>query len=189
MGCIFGPLVTACVALDPNSRWSDHRITDSKKMAHKVIYEIAPIIQEKVLSFGIGIIPIEQLNKTANVFESDKIAMRLAYLDCIKKMTKLNGNSHIYIDGRIQVNFGKNTTCKAIIKGDSLVFGISCASVIAKNYRDQMMFELAENHKYGQYGIDQHKGYGTKLHYERLKQYGVSDQHRIFYLRNFKQNE
>ena len=47
--------------------------------------------------------------------------------------------------------------------------------------RDRFMLQMAE--QYPEYGFEQHKGYGTKLHYERLRQYGPSPIHRPSFLR------
>jgi len=63
-----------------------------------------------------------------------------------------------------------------IISGDKKVFSIACASIVAKVTRDKIMTDL---HKiYPQYGFNQHKGYGTKLHFAKLAQCGVSPVHR-----------
>jgi ribonuclease HII len=66
---------------------------------------------------------------------------------------------------------------KNIIRGDDLVFSIAAASIIAKVTRDRLMEKIHE--QYPQYGFDQHKGYGTKLHLENLKKYGPCPIHRF----------
>ena len=68
-----------------------------------------------------------------------------------------------------------------VIKGDATSASISAASVLAKVSRDRYMKELAE--KYPQYAFEQHKGYGTKLHYEKLEEFGVSEVHRKTFLK------
>ena len=65
---------------------------------------------------------------------------------------------------------------EAIIKGDDKVQAISAASILAKVERDHQMIKLHE--EYPQYGFDRHKGYGTKVHVEALKQHGACPQHR-----------
>jgi ribonuclease HII len=67
----------------------------------------------------------------------------------------------------------------AIIKGDDKVDAISAASILAKTARDASLMEL--HAKYPQYAFDQHKGYPTALHLERLREHGVSPVHRLTY--------
>ena len=59
-----------------------------------------------------------------------------------------------------------------VIKGDSLSMSIAAASILAKVSRDHCMMEMAQ--VYPEYAFEKHKGYGTKLHYERLRAYGPS---------------
>ena len=68
-----------------------------------------------------------------------------------------------------------------VIKGDAKSMSIAAASVLAKVSRDRFMLEMAE--KYPQYEFARHKGYGTKLHYEKIAQYGVCDIHRRTFLK------
>ncbi len=65
-----------------------------------------------------------------------------------------------------------------IIAGDRASLTISAASIVAKIFRDNLMYDLGKQMNYINYGFAQHKGYGTKLHMERIKQYGVSNIHR-----------
>ncbi len=71
---------------------------------------------------------------------------------------------------------------RTVIKGDSLSANISAASILAKVSRDRYMLRIAE--EYPQYAFERHKGYGTKLHYERLRQYGPCPVHRRSFLKN-----
>ena len=72
----------------------------------------------------------------------------------------------------------------AIIKGDESCYSIACASIIAKVYRDDLCNKWAE--EYPHYGIEKHKGYGTKYHREALKAYGPTNMHRKTFLKNMK---
>ena len=71
-------------------------------------------------------------------------------------------------------------TC--VIKGDSLSASIAAASILAKVSRDHWMMDAAK--EYPQYRFEQHKGYGTKLHYELLREHGPSPIHRRSFLKN-----
>ena len=68
-----------------------------------------------------------------------------------------------------------------MVKGDSLSASIAAASILAKVTRDDYVLELAE--AYPDYHFEVHKGYGTKLHYEKLAQYGPSPIHRMTFLK------
>ena len=74
------------------------------------------------------------------------------------------------------------TPHRTIVKGDSLSASIAAASILAKVSRDRYMKEIAA--QYPQYEFDRHKGYGTKRHYELLRQYGPSPIHRRTFLKN-----
>ena len=74
------------------------------------------------------------------------------------------------------------TPHRCIVKGDSLSASIAAASILAKVSRDHFMLEMAK--EYPQYAFERHKGYGTKLHYERLREYGPSPIHRRSFLKN-----
>ena len=76
-----------------------------------------------------------------------------------------------------------NIEGETAVKGDALSPSIAAASILAKVSRDRFMLELDK--KYPQYKFSQHKGYGTKLHYEMLTEYGVSDCHRMSFLKSF----
>ena len=72
--------------------------------------------------------------------------------------------------------------CETVVKGDSKSCSIAAASILAKVTRDRLMLEYDK--KYPQYHFAQHKGYGTKAHYEAIKQYGVCEIHRLSFLKN-----
>ena len=69
---------------------------------------------------------------------------------------------------------------QTVVKGDSKSASIAAASILAKVCRDRHMVEM--DRQYPQYGFAQHKGYPTKLHYERLRQYGPCPIHRKTFL-------
>ena len=75
---------------------------------------------------------------------------------------------------------------ETIKKGDALSYSIACASIIAKVYRDKLMEEYSKI--YPQYGFEKHKGYGTKLHIQKILECGLSPIHRRTFTKNFKVN-
>ena len=84
---------------------------------------------------------------------------------------------YLLIDGNMIIDL--ETSAESIIKGDSKSASIAAASIIAKVTRDRIMKKLHD--EYPQYGFDKHKGYPTKLHVERLCEYGVLPVHRKSY--------
>ena len=76
---------------------------------------------------------------------------------------------------------GLSVPSKAIIKGDSLSASIAAASIMAKVSRDRYMLSLDE--QYPEYCFKKHKGYGTKLHYEKIREFGISPVHRKTFLK------
>lgn len=78
-----------------------------------------------------------------------------------------------------------STSHRCIVKGDSLSASVAAASILAKVSRDRFMLEMAE--KYPEYRFEQHKGYGTKLHYEMLDKYGPSPIHRRSFLKSWEE--
>ncbi|WP_038041997.1 ribonuclease HII, partial [Thermodesulfobacterium hveragerdense] len=68
---------------------------------------------------------------------------------------------------------------KAIVDGDKVCLSISVASILAKVARDKYMEKIDE--LYPQYEFSKHKGYATKLHFEKIKKYGLSSIHRTYY--------
>lgn len=73
---------------------------------------------------------------------------------------------------------------QCIVKGDSLSASIAASSILAKVSRDRYMEEMAE--KYPEYHFEQHKGYGTRLHYEMLEKYGLCPIHRRSFLKKWE---
>lgn len=86
-----------------------------------------------------------------------------------------DGKTFFLIDGHFSQEFSSNS--KQLIKGDSLHYSISCASIIAKEIRDEMMRELGRN--YPQYDFEHNVGYGTATHIKAIKKYGITPQHRL----------
>jgi len=86
------------------------------------------------------------------------------------------------IDGNRDSGIRHNSIC--ITGGDGISASIAAASILAKVSRDKHMMEMAN--KYPQYAFDRHKGYGTKQHYEKLNEYGLSEIHRVSFLKKMR---
>lgn len=171
-GPLAGPVCAAAVILPKYLEIPG--LTDSKKLTDKKRRELFPLIQEQAVAYGIGLASQEEIDEI-NILQATFLAMEraLSQLDVRPDM--------VLIDGNRERDFG--VPVQTVIKGDSLSANIAAASILAKVTRDNLMVELAK--QYPQYGFEIHKGYGTKAHYEALRQYGASPIHRRSFLKKF----
>lgn len=171
-GPLAGPVCAAAVILPEHLEIPG--LTDSKKLTDKKRRELFPLIQEQAVAYGIGLASREEIDEI-NILKATFLAMEraLSQLDVRPDM--------VLIDGNRERDFG--VPVQTVIKGDSLSANIAAASILAKVTRDNLMVELAK--QYPQYGFEIHKGYGTKAHYEALRQYGASPIHRRSFLKKF----
>lgn len=171
-GPLAGPVCAAAVILPKHLEIPG--LTDSKKLTDKKRRELFPLIQEQAVAYGIGLASQEEIDEI-NILQATFLAMERA-------LSQLNVRPDmVLIDGNREREFG--VPVQTVIKGDSLSANIAAASILAKVTRDNLMMELAQ--QYPQYGFEIHKGYGTKAHYEALRQYGASPIHRRSFLKKF----
>ena len=171
-GPLAGPVCAAAVILPRGLELPG--LNDSKKLTDKKRRELFPVIKEKAIAYGIGLASHEEIDEI-NILQATYLAMERA-------IAQLEGKADFaLIDGNRAKDFG--LPVRTVVKGDSLSASIAAASVLAKVTRDDIMLEMAE--KYPQYGFEVHKGYGTKAHYEALREHGHSDIHRMSFLKKF----
>lgn len=170
-GPLAGPVVAACVVFRVNQKIGEDlkQINDSKKLSLKKREELYLIIKNSFLAVGVGICDNQTIDKI-NILQATFLAMKKA-LGSVKQKPDL-----IILDGGLEIP-NLSLSQKAIIKGDEKILTIAAASIIAKVERDRLMLDFHK--QYPQYGFDQHKGYGTKLHIEQLRQYGHCSIHRL----------
>lgn len=170
-GPLAGPVYAAAVVLSPETTIDG--LNDSKKLTEKKREALFPIIQEKALAYGIGFATEQEIDEI-NILNATFLAMRRA-VESMRITPDL-----LLIDGNLKPKIG---VCEEVpvIKGDAKSMSIAAASVLAKVSRDRFMLELAE--KFPQYAFEKHKGYGTKLHYEKIQEYGISPVHRRTFLK------
>ena len=171
-GPLAGPVCAAAVILPHGLEIPG--LTDSKKLSDKKRRELFPIIQQEAIAYGIGLASREEIDEI-NILQATFLAMERA-LAALSVRPEL-----ALIDGNREKDFG--LPVKTVVKGDSLSMNIAAASVLAKVTRDDLMLELAK--EYPQYGFDIHKGYGTRAHYDALREYGPCPIHRTTFLRKF----
>ena len=169
-GPLAGPVYAAAVILPRDAVIEG--LNDSKKLAEKKREALFDVITERALTYGVASASVEEIEKL-NILNATFLAMNRAIdkLDPIPELALIDGNR----------STGIAMPSRCIVKGDSRCADIAAASILAKVSRDRYMLTLAE--KYPQYHFEQHKGYGTKLHYEALREYGPSPEHRPSFLR------
>jgi len=174
-GPLCGPVVSAAVILPIG--FTDSRIKDSKKIkSSKKMKEIADFIKENAISYSIGISTAKEIDDI-NILQSTYVAMHRA-IDGLNLTP-----SKLLIDGNSFKPY-KDIPYECVIKGDDKHIEIAAASIIAKNFRDEMMVELAK--EYPDYKWETNSGYGTKDHIEAIKRVGLTPHHRITFCTKFK---
>ena len=170
-GPLAGPVVCAsCIMpLDDIIEGVD----DSKKISEKKREALASLIKEKAICYSIMEISPEEIDKI-NILEAVKKCMTEAVLG-LKTKPDIT-----IVDG---VDTGLKINAKYLVKGDSLSYTVGCASILAKVYRDNLMVDYAKI--YPDYGFEKHKGYGTKVHIEKIKEIGPCKLHRKTFIKNF----
>ena len=171
-GPLAGPVCAAAVILPKGLEIPG--LNDSKKLTDKRRRELMPIIKEQALAYGIAFATHTEIDEI-NILQATFLAMERALAELkIKPDLAL-------IDGNRQKDFGINV--ETVVKGDSRSANIAAASVLAKVTRDDYMEAMAQ--AYPGYGFEIHKGYGTKAHYEALRNLGPCPIHRMTFLKKF----
>jgi len=174
-GPLAGPVYAAAVILPPGIEIPG--LNDSKKLTEKKRESLFPVVKELAQAWAVAYVDAAEIDAT-DILSARMKAMQLA-IDALEPKAEF-----ALIDGNR--DHGKTaaitTPHRCIVKGDSLSASIAAASILAKVSRDHCMMELAK--QYPEYEFEKHKGYGTKLHYEKLRLYGPSPIHRRTFLKN-----
>lgn len=169
-GPLAGPVCAAAVILPRGLEIPG--LDDSKKLSEKKREEIFDVIKDEAISYGIAFATVEEIEEH-NILAATFIAMNraISQLEPAPSIALIDGNR----------TKGIQIESRCVVKGDSKCADIAAASILAKVTRDRYMLEMAE--KFPQYYFEKHKGYGTKLHYEALKEHGPSEIHRLSFLK------
>ncbi len=167
-GPLAGPVFAAAVILDPARPIAGLR--DSKKLSEARRDALAIQIKADALAWAIAQCSEAEID-TLNILQASMLAMRRAVegLKVLPTLALIDGNRCPVMAIRSE----------AIVRGDDKIPAISAASILAKTARDAALLKLHE--QYPDYAFDQHKGYPTALHMERLRAFGVSPVHRKSY--------
>lgn len=179
-GPLAGPVVTAAVILSQD--FDVLGVDDSKKLSDKKRRELDVLIREKALAYGYGMRDNETIDRI-NILNATKEAMKDA-IDEAALMLRMRGRGelqHVLIDA-VRLD-GLDYDQTPIVKGDQRSVSIAAASIIAKVKRDDMMIAYAS--KYPGYAFEKNKGYGTKEHYDGLREHGMTPIHRRSFLKSF----
>lgn len=217
-GCFAGPVVAGCVVFDRDllkekrvTRDGGHQvggpelvsrrkgpgaverqdplipdginINDSKKLSAAARERASFWIKRNALCYGIGSASVAQINKLG-IKKASEIAFRKAISNCRKRIDYLLIDAFYipYVKGLRRRNQ------LPIIKGDTKSLSIAAASIIAKVYRDKLMTKLGINPKFKKYGWDKNKGYGTLIHRNAIKKYGITRYHRKKFVETYLNN-
>jgi len=169
-GPLAGPVCAAAVILPTDLEIEG--LNDSKKLTEKKREALFDVVKEKALAYSIVMVD-EKVIDEINILQATLLAMRRAVetLEIKPDAALIDGNQKP----------GLSIEERTVVKGDAKSMSIAAASILAKVSRDRFMLELDE--KYPQYQFEKHKGYGTKLHYECIEQFGISPVHRLTFLK------
>jgi ribonuclease HII len=167
-GALAGPVVAACVVLDPQDIPSG--ILDSKKLTDKKRRSLYREIKGRARSVGIGLAGPRIIEKI-NIYNASALAMKRAVLN-------LDRQPDFLLIDAVKL-YDISISSKSVFKGEDKSVSIAAASIIAKVYRDDLMISFSK--RYPQYSFQAHKGYATETHRKALKMYGPTTIHRYSY--------
>lgn len=169
-GPLAGPVFAAAVILPQGL--AIEGIDDSKKLSEKKREALYDEIKSLAVAFNVAFATEKEIDEV-NILNATFLAMKRAVggLSLRPDLVLVDGNRAPDLE----------LPTKTIVKGDSLSVSIAAASILAKVERDRLMEKLSE--KYPSYGLEKHKGYGTKMHVEAIKRHGPAEVHRKSFLK------
>lgn len=174
-GPLCGPVCCTAVILDPANPVEG--VNDSKKLSAKHREELYEEITRKALAWKVIFVPPEEIDEKNILWATmDGMAQAVAGLDPAPAYVLVDGNR--YPPDVSQPG-------ETVVKGDANSASIAAASILAKVSRDRYVSTELDA-AYPQYQFAKHKGYGTKLHYTMLDQYGPCPAHRKTFLKKWE---
>lgn len=175
-GPLAGPVYACAVILPPDLFIP--KINDSKKLTPRQRQIISEQIKKQAIDFAFGIVD-EKVIDQINIYNATCLAMQ-------KAIENLKIKPDFLLIDAMEL---KNVDIEQlpIVKGDTLSISIAAASILAKVERDNFMISMHD--KYPQYFFDKNKGYGTKVHIQAIKDYGICPLHRKSFLKNILPGE
>ena len=166
-GCLAGPVVAAAVILPVDYR---HAFLNDSKQLSKIQREMLEReIRQEAIAWAIGEVDNNEIDRI-NILKASFLAMHKA----VDQLT--TRPEHLLVDGNRFTPYPMIPhTC--IIKGDTHYFSIAAASVLAKNYRDELMSQLGL--QFPHYGWEHNVGYPTNMHRRAIEIHGHCSYHRM----------
>jgi Ribonuclease HII len=165
-GPLAGPVLAAAVVFQPGVFITG--VTDSKCLTSKQRDTLFPLIKQKAMAVGLGVLGPQEIDRL-NILQASLMAMEKAVLHLNLKPDL------ILIDGNRPLR--QPFVQKCLIQGDRLSHAIGAASIIAKVIRDKLMESW--HYQFPQYNFFKNKGYGTQEHLAALRKYGPCPLHRL----------
>jgi len=166
-GCLAGPVYAAAVILPKN--YKNKLLNDSKQLSEKKRDQLRIEIEKDAIAFGVGIV---------DNFEIDKInILNASFLAMHRAIAQLNQTPELLLIDGNRFKAYPNIPHECIIKGDGKFLSIAAASILAKTYRDEFMFEAHLKHP--KYAWNKNKGYPTKAHRDAIRKEGTTNLHRM----------
>ena len=176
-GPFAGPVVCAAVILPLEKKNLIEGIDDSKKLKEGERERLAELIKERAIAYKICEVDNKTIDRI-NILQATKLCMKQAVEGLAVEPDV------VFVDGNFKIDI--TLPQQTLIKGDALSYSIGAASILAKVYRDRLMCEFDKI--YPQYGFAQHKGYGTKMHRDAIREYGLCEIHRRTFIKNHSEN-
>ncbi|MGB3017159.1 MAG: ribonuclease HII [Ignavibacteria bacterium] len=176
-GPLAGPVVAAAVVMEDCTEITGAR--DSKTLSESVRNELSLRIKDRCKDYSIGIADHKEID-SLNILQATMLAMfrALIGLKVLPDSVLIDGN-YFRLPGRAEISYN----FKTIVKGDSKIHEISCASILAKVERDKIMKDY--NEQYPLYGFSTNKGYPTPYHISTIRTSGICDIHRMSFCGKF----
>ena len=177
-GPLMGPVYAAAVILPRECVIEG--LNDSKKLTEKKREALYEVITATALAWSVASVSAAEIDAT-DILSARMKAMQSAIDGLAVKpdMALIDGNRDRGKHAAI------TTPHRCIVGGDGCSASIAAASILAKVSRDRYVTEVLDK-QYPQYQFAKHKGYGTKLHYAMLEQYGPCPEHRLTFLKKWE---
>lgn len=173
VGAIFGPVVASAVLVTP-SHSVIPGVMDSKALKPRVRATLNKLIQSQLV-VGVGVTTPDEVNYVSNIEKAGDIARQRALKDLLNKST----GKYIVVSDHFSVDSKLDSI--GITRGDTLVYSIGAASIVAKEIHDELINKIVDEHpEWAVYGLRTNKGYRTKEHLNALASHGVTPYHRLF---------
>ena len=169
-GPLAGPVFAAAVILPED--YEIDGLNDSKKLSEKKREKLYDEIIEHALAYSVQSCDNNVIDEI-NILEATMLAMKTAVESLGIKP------DIVFVDGNRLPKL--EVPAEYVVKGDATSASIAAASILAKVSRDRFMYEMDK--KYPEYCFEKHKGYPTKLHYEKIREFGPSEIHRLSFLK------